>query len=124
MFLGVFSRVRDGSTLSSTSGAIWFEIRPLMPTTPLSASERKVLMVIPPGYTEALHPGARDSCLEDTRKSAVGNGFHVLSIVLLPSLRVYRQGCQATRISSFRPTASEPRAWLETHSGEGAWAPD
>ena len=55
---------------------------------PLSADEREVLMGIPRGYTKALRPGARDLCSEDARKSAVGNGFHVPSIVLLLSLLV------------------------------------
>ena len=68
---------------------------------PLSASEQEVLMGIPPGYTEALRPGARDSCLEDARKPAVGSGFHVPSIVLLLSLLGCPQGCQATRTNSF-----------------------
>jgi len=63
----------------------------------LSAREREALMGYPPDYTAALQP-ARGSSLdaEHARRHALGNTFHVPSIIMLLSLLVCPAGARAT----------------------------
>eukprot|EP00972_Heterocapsa_arctica_P071457 10556281-Heterocapsa_arctica.AAC.1 len=77
---------------------------------PLEPEEREALHLLPAGYTKLLKP-ARAQSGADARDSAIGNGFHIPSIILLLGI-MYHSTTAATGTVGQRGTV-KVKTWAE-----------